>query len=102
MTLATGKATYYSRSRQEIWVKGDGSGNTQERCVVYADCDWDSILYDVDPMGPACHTGARSCFELPVEPMVADMPKTSPGGVVIQSFPQVREQLRSIPAENFL
>lgn len=63
LTLTTGIATYFSRSRQKLWVKGDESGNKQLIRNVYADCDQDFIIYDVEPLGPACHTGQMSCFE---------------------------------------
>lgn len=62
VTLDTGRACYYSRSRQELWVKGETSGHTQEVVSVYTDCDNDSILLRVIQTGPACHTGRRSCF----------------------------------------
>jgi phosphoribosyl-AMP cyclohydrolase / phosphoribosyl-ATP pyrophosphohydrolase len=61
-TLESGLATFWSRSRGELWVKGATSGNTQAVRAVRLDCDQDAILVRVDPAGPACHTGARSCF----------------------------------------
>ena len=62
-TLDSGAATYYSRSRQAYWVKGETSGNTQRVVEVRVDCDGDALLVLVEPRGPACHTGARSCFD---------------------------------------
>ena len=62
-TLTTGRAVYWSRSRGELWRKGDTSGNTQRVVSVSLDCDGDALLVRVDQSGPACHTGARSCFE---------------------------------------
>jgi phosphoribosyl-AMP cyclohydrolase len=62
LTLKTKKATYWSRSRNEIWVKGETSGNTQKVISVSTDCDYDSLLYIVEQTGPACHTGEYSCF----------------------------------------
>jgi len=62
-TLTTGRATYWSRSRQEYWVKGDTSGNVQYVRSVSLDCDGDALLVRVDQVGPACHTGERSCFD---------------------------------------
>jgi phosphoribosyl-AMP cyclohydrolase len=62
-TLHTGRATYWSRSRQEYWVKGKTSGHLQQVQSVALDCDGDSLLVGVDQVGPACHTGARSCFD---------------------------------------
>ena len=61
-TLATGEAHYYSRSRSELWRKGETSGNTQRVVEVRLDCDGDALLYRVEPRGPACHTGERTCF----------------------------------------
>lgn len=62
LTLDTGKATYFSRSRNEIWVKGATSGNTQTVEEVLYDCDLDTLLIMVDQKGVACHTGKRTCF----------------------------------------
>jgi len=62
LTLLTGEAHYFSRSRRELWRKGATSGNTQRVVEVRYDCDGDALLYLVDESGPACHTGARSCF----------------------------------------
>lgn len=61
-TLSEGRATYWSRSRKSLWVKGETSGNVQEIEEVRFDCDVDTILYRVRQSGPACHTGERSCF----------------------------------------
>ena len=62
-TLSTGRATYWSRSRAEYWVKGETSGNFQQVKSVALDCDGDTLLVRVDQTGPACHTGAHTCFE---------------------------------------
>ncbi len=61
-TLAEGRMTYWSRSRQEIWRKGDTSGHTQHWEELRVDCDGDVVLARVHQEGPACHTGERSCF----------------------------------------
>jgi phosphoribosyl-AMP cyclohydrolase len=61
-TLTSGEAHYYSRSRSELWRKGATSGNTQRVVEVKLDCDGDALLYVVEPRGPACHTGQKSCF----------------------------------------
>lgn len=61
-TIATGKMTYWSRSRNELWVKGLTSGHFQYVKSLTADCDLDTILAKVEQVGAACHTGARSCF----------------------------------------
>ncbi|GAC1380656.1 MAG: phosphoribosyl-AMP cyclohydrolase [Marmoricola sp.] len=62
-TLTTGRGTYWSRSRSELWVKGETSGHTQRVIEVRLDCDGDTILVQVDQTGPACHTGAETCFD---------------------------------------
>ena len=62
-TLTTGRATYWSRSRQEYWVKGDTSGHVQHVREVRLDCDGDTLLVKVDQVGAACHTGDRTCFD---------------------------------------
>jgi len=70
-TLTTGRATYWSRSRQEYWVKGETSGHRQWVRDVRLDCDGDALLLVVDQEGAACHTGDRTCFDataLPVPP----------------------------------
>lgn len=67
-TLTTGRCTYWSRSRQEYWVKGDTSGHQQWVRSVRLDCDGDSLLVSVDQVGAACHTGDRTCFDAIVLP----------------------------------
>ena len=62
LTLSTGEAHFWSRSRQELWHKGATSGNIQTVIEVRVDCDADALLVLVDPAGAACHTGERSCF----------------------------------------
>lgn len=66
-TLETGRATFWSRSRQEVWVKGDTSGNYMYVKEVRVDCDCDCLVVLVNPAGPACHTGNRSCFFRKIE-----------------------------------
>ncbi|MFD4670438.1 phosphoribosyl-AMP cyclohydrolase [Lentzea sp. NPDC058450] len=65
-TLTTRRATYYSRSRQQLWVKGETSGHTQYVHEVRLDCDGDTLLLTVDQQGAACHTGDRTCFDATV------------------------------------
>jgi phosphoribosyl-AMP cyclohydrolase len=71
-TLTTGRATYWSRSRQEYWVKGETSGHVQQVKSVALDCDGDALLVKVDQVGPACHTGDHTCFD------ADDLPVTRP------------------------
>ena len=66
LTIAEGRTVFYSRSRQEIWRKGETSGNVQHVVSITADCDKDALVVEVVKDGPACHTGAESCFFDPV------------------------------------
>ncbi len=61
-TLNTGRVTYWSRSRQSFWIKGESSGHVQELVELRVDCDRDCLLVVVEQVGPACHTNRRSCF----------------------------------------
>lgn len=66
-TMKNGRATFWSRSRNELWEKGSSSGNFQEIIEIKFDCDADSLLYLVRAHGPACHTGEQSCFYRGIE-----------------------------------
>ncbi|MFC0682359.1 phosphoribosyl-AMP cyclohydrolase [Lysobacter korlensis] len=75
-TLTEGRVTFWSRSRREYWRKGDTSGNVQQVRGAALDCDADALLVTVHQVGPACHTGAHSCFDVgPLRPVLGD-----PGG----------------------
>ena len=75
-TLTTRRATYFSRSRRQLWVKGETSGHTQYVHEVRLDCDGDALLLLVDQVGGACHTGDRTCFDATV--LLAE-PEPGPG-----------------------
>ncbi|WP_026454127.1 phosphoribosyl-AMP cyclohydrolase [Saccharomonospora iraqiensis] len=75
-TLNTRRATYFSRSRGTLWVKGETSGHTQYVREVRLDCDADTLLVRVEQTGPACHTGSRSCFDTDERVLLSD---TGPG-----------------------
>jgi phosphoribosyl-AMP cyclohydrolase len=66
ITIDTGRATYWSRSRNELWEKGATSGHTQKVISISLDCDGDALLLQVEQVGAACHTGERSCFHNPI------------------------------------
>ena len=65
--IATGAGTYWSRSRNEIWVKGATSGHTQKVMSIALDCDGDALLISVEQIGAACHTGEKTCFHQPIK-----------------------------------
>lgn len=91
-SLATGAMHYYSRSRSRMWRKGEESGNTQRLVELWTDCDHDAILAVVEQRGPACHTGAATCFhDGPAEPARA-------GGVLGELGALVRERAAAPPA----
>jgi phosphoribosyl-AMP cyclohydrolase len=78
-TLTTGRTTFYSRSRQQHWVKGETSGNRQWVREVRLDCDGDTLLVRVDQEGGACHTGDRTCFDArPLPAVVGRQPEPEP------------------------
>jgi phosphoribosyl-AMP cyclohydrolase len=68
ITLETGRATYWSRSRNELWEKGATSGHTQRVLAIAIDCDGDALLLKVEQVGAACHTGDRTCFHREIHP----------------------------------
>jgi phosphoribosyl-AMP cyclohydrolase len=72
-TLTEGRVTFWSRSRQEYWRKGDTSGNVQYVRAAALDCDADALLVTVHQVGPACHTGAHACFDVdPLSPVLGE------------------------------
>ncbi|MBI5809588.1 MAG: bifunctional phosphoribosyl-AMP cyclohydrolase/phosphoribosyl-ATP diphosphatase HisIE [Deltaproteobacteria bacterium] len=81
-TIETRRAHYWSRSRRELWLKGSTSGNFQEVRSVFYDCDGDTLLLLVEPKGPACHTGERSCFYR----ALAGQPEKGSGAGVIKAL----------------
>ncbi len=95
-TLATGRTTFWSRSRKELWVKGATSGNTQEVKSLRTDCDHDAVLVRVEPAGPACHTGARSCFFERVDG-APEAPESA--GVTLGELEKVLKARRAAPPE---
>ena len=82
MTLDSGYATYFSRSRQQLWRKGETSGHTQRVLEMRYDCDGDALLLTVEQEGPACHTGENSCFHTPI--LTADADDLPPNADVVQ------------------
>jgi phosphoribosyl-ATP pyrophosphohydrolase/phosphoribosyl-AMP cyclohydrolase len=79
-TAATGRAHYFSRSRGALWRKGETSGHDQVIREIRIDCDGDTVLYRVEQTGPACHTGARTCFSSVLGPDSRTLESEDPGG----------------------
>jgi len=91
-TIDSGKVTFYSRSKQRLWTKGETSGNTLGYVSAALDCDRDTILVQASPAGPACHTGARTCF-------TDDLPRGS--GFLGQLDSLIRERRAEMPEGSY-
>ena len=92
-TIETEQTWFWSRSRQELWHKGETSGNTQRVVSVTLDCDRDAIVVLVEPAGPACHTGARSCFDIE--------PADDLGSVLDQLYRLIQSRERERPSGSY-
>lgn len=92
-TLETGQTWFWSRSRNELWHKGETSGNTQQVVSLTLDCDRDAIVVLVDPAGPACHTGATSCFDVETEESI--------GTVLDQLYQLIQRRERERPSGSY-
>ena len=92
-TIETRQTWFWSRSRNELWHKGETSGNTQEVVDLVADCDGDALVVLVNPAGPACHTGARSCFDLDL--------KEDIGSLLNQLYDLVQDRQRERPEGSY-
>ena len=92
-TIETRETWFWSRSRNELWHKGETSGNTQQVVDLVADCDGDAIVVLVKPAGPACHTGARSCFDLKQDEDLA--------GVLTQLYKLIESRERERPEGSY-
>ena len=115
-TLSTRQGTYYSRSRGELWIKGLTSGHVQQVLSVALDCDGDSLLYRVRQSGPACHTGAYSCYYTPLlEPPILESPVLEspvlesevPGPAVLDTvlervYATIQERLTTLPEKSYV
>ncbi|HKS09627.1 MAG TPA: bifunctional phosphoribosyl-AMP cyclohydrolase/phosphoribosyl-ATP diphosphatase HisIE [Pyrinomonadaceae bacterium] len=93
-TLETGDTWFWSRSRNELWHKGATSGNTQEVVKISSDCDNDAIVILVNPAGPACHTGARSCFEI-------EHDEERSGGLLLELYELIKSRQDERPSGSY-
>ncbi|MBB6098518.1 phosphoribosyl-ATP pyrophosphohydrolase/phosphoribosyl-AMP cyclohydrolase [Deinobacterium chartae] len=98
-TLESGLGTYFSRSRNALWVKGQTSGHTQKVRSVALDCDGDALLYRVEQQGAACHTGERSCFHNPLR-AEEELPRL--GLTLERVHDTILERLRTLPENSYV
>lgn len=100
-TLETGEMVFYSRSRQELWHKGETSGNFLHVESAQIDCDGDVLLFQVRPDGPACHTGSETCFFTPL-PSSPDYEHVETGpGILSELFQTVRQRQKDMPKGSY-
>lgn len=99
-TLETGKAHYWSRSRQKLWLKGETSGNVQKVRSVYYDCDADTVLLGVEPAGPACHTGEVTCFYRSLDGRGGAAPRGE--AVLTELFDIIRSRKGTSPEKSYV
>ena len=100
-TLEGGDVWFYSRSRSELWHKGEVSGNYLHVRSVSVDCDGDALLLKVDPDGPACHTGNTTCFFTPVDELPDFQPADSGPGVLEELFAVIQDRKTADPEESY-
>ncbi len=100
-TLQDGDAWFYSRSRQSLWHKGEESGNYLRVKSLMVDCDGDTLLMKVDPAGPACHTGAPSCFFTELDPEPSYAASDANVGVLEELFAVIKDRQANPTAESY-
>ena len=100
-TLSSGEAHYYSRSRTELWRKGATSGNTQRVVEIRLDCDGDALLYRVEPAGPACHTGEKTCFFRTLSGETSEDGEMGLGEMVERLAGTIAARHRDMPEESY-
>jgi phosphoribosyl-ATP pyrophosphohydrolase/phosphoribosyl-AMP cyclohydrolase len=101
-TVEGGQVWFYSRSQEDLWHKGEISGNYLNLREAWVDCDADTILLKVQPDGPTCHTGERSCFFTPMESLPDEYESTESGpGVLDELFAVIRDRQRELPEGSY-
>jgi phosphoribosyl-ATP pyrophosphohydrolase/phosphoribosyl-AMP cyclohydrolase len=102
LTLEGSRVCFYSRSREELWLKGETSGNYLNLREAWLDCDGDTVLLKVDPDGPTCHTGETSCFFTPIEELPDEFEAAESGpGILDEVFGVIRERQRDLPESSY-
>jgi phosphoribosyl-ATP pyrophosphohydrolase/phosphoribosyl-AMP cyclohydrolase len=101
-TVEGGQVWFYSRSQEDLWHKGEISGNYLNLREAWVDCDTDTILLKVEPDGPTCHTGEKSCFFTPMESLPDEYESTESGpGVLDELFAVIRDRQRELPEGSY-
>ena len=101
-TMEGGQVWFYSRSREELWHKGEVSGNYMNLKQAFIDCDGDTLLFQVEPEGPACHTGNTSCFFTPLEKGEPEFQRPEHGsGILEELFAVIQERKRDLPEGSY-
>ena len=101
-TIDGGHAWFYSRSREDLWHKGEISGNYMNVKEILVDCDEDTLLLKVDPEGPACHTGNTSCFFTPIDEISGSYRHSETGsGILEELFSIIQERKRDLPEDSY-
>ena len=100
-TMEGGQVWFYSRSREELWLKGETSGNYLTFKEAHVDCDGDTILLKVDPTGPTCHTGNQSCFFQAVEDSPQYQQDDKGSGILEDLFATIQERKLDRPADSY-
>ncbi len=97
-TIEGGHVWFYSRSREELWHKGEVSGHFMNLKYAFIDCDGDTLLFQVEPEGPACHTGKTSCFFTPLKESEPEFQHADKGsGILEELFAVIQERKRDLP-----
>ena len=100
-TIESGEMHFYSRSRKEIWHKGETSGSFLHVSSMQVDCDGDVLLFKVKPDGPACHTGEQSCFFTEIDQSVVFERANQGPGIIAELFHTIQSRKKSLPAESY-
>ena len=101
-TVEGAQVWFYSRSREDLWHKGEVSGNYLNLREAWLDCDGDTILLKVDPDGPACHTGDTSCFSAPMDGLPEEYEVADPGPAILDElFGVIRDRQRDLPEDSY-
>ena len=100
-TMEGGRVWFYSRSREDLWQKGETSGNYLNFKEAHVDCDGDALLLKVDPVGPTCHTGSQSCFFQPLDASPQYEREAKGSGILEELFATIQERKRDRPADSY-